>query len=47
MKNFIEKYADLSMLADLLGHESVKTTQIYLRRSSKEQSMIVDNIVSW
>ena len=46
-KNFIEKYADLSMLADLLGHESVKTTQIYLRRSSKEQSMIVDNIVSW
>lgn len=46
-KNFIEKYADLSMLADLLGHESVKTTQIYLRRSSREQSMIVDNIVSW
>lgn len=46
-KNFIEKYADISMLADLLGHENVKTTQIYLRRSSREQSMIVDNIVSW
>ena len=46
-KNFLDKNADISMLADLLGHESIETTQIYLRRSSKEQSRIIDNIVTW
>jgi integrase/recombinase XerD len=46
-KNFIEKYNDLALLADLLGHESIETTRIYLRRTSNEQRSIVDKIVTW
>ena len=34
-------------LADILGHESIKTTQIYLRRSCSEQKRIIDKIVTW
>lgn len=46
-KNFLEKYNDISLLADLMGHESIETTRIYLRRSSLEQQEIVDKIVDW
>lgn len=46
-KNFIEKYKDISLLADLMGHESIETTRIYLRRTSTEQKEIVDKIVIW
>lgn len=46
-KNFIEKYQDLALLADLMGHESIETTRIYLRRTSSEQQDIVDKIVNW
>jgi len=31
-KNFLEKYNDIALLADLMGHESIETTRIYLRR---------------
>ena len=30
-KNFLEKYNDIALLADLMGHESIETTRIYLR----------------
>ena len=33
--------------ADLLGHESVETTRIYLTRSSKEQKLLLDKMVTW
>ena len=33
-KNFLEKFNDMALLADLMGHESIETTRIYLRRSS-------------
>lgn len=46
-KNFIENSGDIAMLSDLLGHESIETTRIYLRRSSSEQYRIVNKIVDW
>lgn len=46
-KNFIEHSGDITLLSDLLGHESLETTRIYLRRSSTEQSRIVNQVVNW
>lgn len=46
-KSFIEHGGDLAMLSDLLGHESIETTRIYLRRSSMEQAGMVNEIVDW
>ena len=46
-KNFLEKYNDISLLADLMGHESIETTRIYLRKTSSEQQEIVDKVVTW
>lgn len=46
-KKFLESKSDISMLADLLGHESLDTTKIYLRMSSSEQQKIIDEIVKW
>lgn len=46
-KNFLDKFNDISLLADLMGHESIETTRIYLRRSSSEQQEIVDKVITW
>lgn len=46
-KNFLSQYNDISLLADLLGHSSLKTTRIYLTKSSNEQRKAVDRIVTW
>lgn len=46
-KNFLEKRKDIALLADLMGHESIETTRIYLRKTSEEQQEIVDKIVDW
>jgi integrase len=46
-KNFLEKCNDIALLADLMGHESIETTRIYLRRTSSEQQAIVDKVVTW
>ena len=46
-KNFLEKGGDITFLADLLGHESLETTRIYLRKSIGEQKKIVNTIVKW
>ena len=46
-KNFLDKYNDISLLADLMGHESIETTRIYLRKTASEQQEIVDKIVTW
>lgn len=46
-KNFIEHGGDIAFLSNLLGHKSIETTRIYLRRSSTEQSLIVNQIVDW
>ena len=46
-KNFLEKFNDIALLADLMGHESIETTRIYLRRTASEQQKIVDKVVDW
>lgn len=46
-KNFLEKCNDIALLADLMGHDSIETTRIYLRRTSTEQKEIVDKIITW
>lgn len=46
-KNFLERFNDLALLADLMGHESIETTRIYLRRTATEQRAIVDKVVDW
>ena len=46
-KLFLEHNKDIALLADLMGHESIETTRIYLRRTSEEQQEIVDKIVTW
>ena len=46
-KNFLEKFNDISLLADLMGHESIETTRIYLRMTAGEQYSIVNKVVTW
>ena len=46
-KNFLDHFNDISLLADLMGHESIETTRIYLRRTSTEQQTIVNRVVTW
>lgn len=46
-KNFLEKFNDIALLADLMGHESIETTRIYLRRTASEQKEIVDKVITW
>lgn len=46
-KNFIENGGDISFLSDLLGHDSIETTRIYLRRTSTEQALIFNRVVNW
>ncbi len=46
-KSFLERCNDIAFLADLMGHESIETTRIYLRKTSTEQRAIVDSIVDW
>lgn len=46
-KNFLMKFNDISLLADLLGHESIETTKIYLTQTSYEQKAFIDKIIVW
>lgn len=46
-KNFLKKFNDISLLADLMGHDSIETTRIYLTRSSVEQKELLDRIITW
>lgn len=46
-KNFLDKFNDIALLADLMEHESIETTRIYLRRTASEQQKIVDRVVTW
>ena len=46
-KNFLSKCNDIAFLADLMGHESIETTRIYLRKTSTEQQELVDSIIDW
>ena len=46
-KNFIERNPDIALLADLMGHENLETTRIYLRRTASEQRAAVDAATDW
>ena len=46
-KNFLERCNDIAFLADLMGHESIETTRIYLSKPATAQREIVDTIVDW
>ena len=46
-KNFLKKSNNLALLADLLGHDSIETTRIYLQESPEEQIKEVNEIVTW
>jgi site-specific recombinase XerD len=46
-KSFLERHGDIAFLADLMGHESIETTRIYLRKTSTEQRAIVDDVIDW
>lgn len=46
-KSFLERCNDIAFLADLMGHESIETTRIYLRKTSTEQRTIVDEVIDW
>lgn len=46
-KSFLERCNDISFLADLMGHENIETTRIYLRKTSTEQQVLIDSVVDW
>lgn len=46
-KNFLERSNDITFLADLMGHESIETTRIYVRKTSSEQRQLVDELINW
>lgn len=46
-KNFIKRSPDIALLADLMGHESIETTRVYLRRTAQEQRDEVNAVVDW
>lgn len=47
VKSFLERCNDIAMLADLMGHASIETTWIYLRKTSTEQQAIINKIIDW
>lgn len=44
---FLENNGNIALLADLMGHESVDTTSIYLRLSAQEQRRQFDQAMRW
>jgi integrase len=46
-KSFLDRCNDIAFLADLMGHESIETTRIYLRKTATEQQEIVNKIIDW
>lgn len=46
-KNFLQKTNDIALLSDLMGHESIETTRVYLKKSTMEQRKLIDEIITW
>lgn len=46
-KEFVRKNPNISLLADLLGHNNINTTRIYLKMTSREQAEVIDETVTW
>lgn len=45
--SFLRRNPNLALLADLLGHSGIGTTQIYLRMTQEQQQEEVDKTVDW
>lgn len=45
--HFLKQNKNIALLSDLLGHESLNTTAIYLRLSAAEQKKQLDKTVNW
>lgn len=45
--NFLRNNGNIALLADLLGHQSINTTMIYLRMSQEQQQRAIDAAVDW
>ena len=43
-KNFVEQCNDIALLSDILGHESIETTRIYLLTSGAEHQRQLDRL---
>ena len=46
-KQFLKKTKDVVQLAELLGHESINTTRMYLQKSKAEQIREINRHVNW
>lgn len=46
-KQFLAKTKDVIQLAELLGHESVDTTRLYLQKSKAEQARDINKYITW
>ena len=46
-KQFLARTKDVIQLAELLGHESVDTTRLYLQKSKAEQARDVNKYITW
>ena len=46
-KMFMSRHADISLLGDLMGHDSIETTRVYTRMTLDEQRAEVNMIVDW
>ena len=46
-KTFLKRSKNLTLLADLMGHESLETTRIYTRLTREEQQREVNRCVDW
>lgn len=44
---FLDKNKNIALLSDIMGHESMNTTAIYLRLTAEEQKKQIDNTVNW
>ncbi len=44
---FLKRNSNIALLADLMGHESVDTTAIYLKLSAKEQAEQLNKAMDW
>jgi site-specific recombinase XerC len=46
-QEFMKSNGNITLLADLMGHSNIATTQIYTRMSEDEQRKQLDEAVNW